>query len=265
MASDRSPKITDVIGDFPYRITLAGGWMDQPFCSRRNPEPPGSVCVVGIQPNFFWMERSGVATGTRNVALKLWGRLPDGDPLQRVEELYWTENAGHKYPSGSQDMIGLLVPGISRLDYDYAHREGVFPREIETTTDAETVTWLESILNILPIASRPVGYSPLDEEHLDRVDWIARLARTGRHAFDAICHHDEEALGEAMTETMRCWEVLLPGNFTHPTITLDLLGILKYYQARYPGACYSSCGGGYIYIPSREPVPGAFRIQVRTA
>jgi len=44
-----------------------------------------------------------------------------------------------------------------------------------------------------------------------------------------------------------------------------LLSLLKYYQAQYPGACYSSCGGGYIYIPSKEPVPGSHRITVRTS
>jgi hypothetical protein len=265
MASNSPQKITDVIGDFPYRITLAGGWMDQPFCSKLNPEPPGSVCLASIEPDFFWMERSGLATGTRKVALDIWGHLPEGDMLERVEELYYAENKTHKDPSGSQDMIGLLVPGISRLDYDYTHRGGIFPREIETTTDQETAHWLESVLNILPVASRPPGYSPLEVQHLEHVDWIARLARTGSHCFDAIRAHDIAGMGEAMTETMRCWEVLLPGNFTHPSISLDLLGILKYYQTQYPGACYSSCGGGYIYVPSREPVPGAHRIRVRTS
>lgn len=28
--------ITDVIGEMPYRIALAGGWIDQPFVSRLN-------------------------------------------------------------------------------------------------------------------------------------------------------------------------------------------------------------------------------------
>ncbi len=264
MASTSPQKITDVIGDFPYRITLAGGWMDQPFCSRLNPEPPGSVCVVSIEPDFFCMERSGMATGTRKVALERWGHLPDGDVCQRVEELYYAENQAHKDPSGSQDMIGLLVPGISRLDYDYAHKGGVFPREITTTTDAETVRWLEQVIHIIPVASRPPGYSPLEEQHLDRVEWIARLAKTGRVCYDAILAHDVENLGAAMSETMRCWEVLLPGNFIHPTITMDLLALLKYYQTRYAGACYSSCGGGYIYVPSLEPVPGSFHVRIRT-
>ena len=34
----QSGSITDAIGDFPYRIQMAGGWIDQPFVSQLNPE-----------------------------------------------------------------------------------------------------------------------------------------------------------------------------------------------------------------------------------
>jgi hypothetical protein len=60
---------------------LAGGWIDQPFVSRLNPQPPGSMVVVQIQPTFRPMDRSGIASGTRAVAMKLWkGRLPNRSP-----------------------------------------------------------------------------------------------------------------------------------------------------------------------------------------
>jgi len=265
MESNPPKKLTDIIGDFPYRLALSGGWIDQPFCSKLNPTPPGSMCVVSIEPTFFWMERSGLATGTRKVALEIWGHLPDGDLAQRVEELYAAENKTHIDPSGSQDMIGLLYPGVSRLDYDYAYRGGVFPRHIENTIDPEVVHWLESVINVLPVAPRPPGYSPLGVKNLENVEFISRLGKTGQVCYDAILAKDVCGLGAAMVETMRCWETLLPENFVHSTITMDLLSLLKYYQAQYPGACYSSCGGGYIYIPSKEPVPGSHRIKVRTS
>ena len=49
--------ITDVIGAIPYRMALAGGWIDQPFVSRLNPTPPGSMVVVGLEPTFRFMDR----------------------------------------------------------------------------------------------------------------------------------------------------------------------------------------------------------------
>jgi hypothetical protein len=68
-----------------------------------------------------------------------------------------------------------------------------------------------------------------------------------------------------MNESMRCWEALLLHVVRHPTITVDLMELLAYYQARYEGAMYSGCGGGYLYVVSGEPVPGGFQVRVRTA
>ena len=265
MEANQKTELSDIIGDFPYRLALAGGWIDQPFCSKLNPTPPGSMCVVGIEPNFYWMERAGLATGTRKFALKLWGQLPGGDPAQRVEELYNAENEGRDEPSGSQDMIGLLYPGVSRLDYDYEFRGGVFPRHIENNTDTDIARWLESVINVLPVAPRPPGYSPLGIKNLENVELISRLGKAGQDCYDAILAKNINGLGAAMTETMQCWETLVPHSFTHSTITMDLLSLLKYYQSIYPGACYSGCGGGYLYVVSEEPLPGTHRIKVRTS
>lgn len=62
---------------------------------------------------------------------------------------------------------------------------------------------------------------------------------------------------------MKCWERILPHTLRHPTLTLDLVEILTYYQSRYAGAMFSGCGGGYLYVVSDEPVPGSIRLKVR--
>jgi hypothetical protein len=41
--------------------------------------------------------------------------------------------------------------------------------------------------------------------------------------------------------------------------------LLKAYQQQYSGAMYSGCGGGYLIVAADEPVPGAFKVNVRTA
>ena len=68
-----------------------------------------------------------------------------------------------------------------------------------------------------------------------------------------------------MNECMQCWEAILPHTVRHPTVALDLPGLLGYYQAKYPGAMCSGCGGGYLYVVSEKPVPGALRVNVRIA
>lgn len=264
MNTSTTRTLTETIGDFPYRMAFAGGWIDQPFVSRWNPAGCGSMVVVGLEPTCWFMERAGMATGTRNVALQLWGRLPAGDPAVLVRELYAEENRGKDEPSGSQDMIGLIYPGVNRLDYDFTHEGGIFPRHIASNHDPEVARWLETVIHFLPIAQRPDGYNPLGIKHLDPA-WIRRLGTTGQECFDAIVARDARALGASMNACMECWEAILPHTVQHPTVTVDLKGLLAYYQSRYCGAMYSGCGGGYLFVVSTEPVPGAFHINVRIA
>jgi len=211
--------ITDVIGDFPYRIQMAGGWIDQPFVSRLNPKPPGSMVVVSLQPDFFMMDRAGMATGSRHIALKMWnGRLPQGNPAKLVEDLYAEENRGKAEPSGTQDM---------------------------------------------PVLQRPDGYNPLGIKHLDP-ESVAKLSRSGRDCYAAIVSKDVRKLGASLNLNMECWEKMLPQTVSHPTIKMDLVALLHYYQSKYPGVMFSGCGGGYLLVASDEPVPGSFRVNVRT-
>lgn len=257
--------ITRVIGHMPYRMALAGGWIDQPFVSRFDPDPPGSMVVVNLKPLFRFMDRSGMAGGTRSVALRLWkDGLPRRDRMQLVRELYAAENEGRSEPSGSQDMIGLIYPGISRLDYDFRHEGGVFPRHIENTCDETTARWLESVVHVLPVAPRPAGYNPLGRKNLDP-RWIGRLGRSGRLCYDAIIRRDIRALGESLNECMACWEAILPDTVSHPALTVDLRALLAHYRRRSCGAMYSGCGGGYLYVVSEEPPPGSFRVHIRTS
>jgi hypothetical protein len=259
------PNISEVIGAIPYRMAFAGGWIDQPFVSRLDPSPPGSMVVVGLTPTFRFMDRAGMATGTRKVASSLWnGRLPKGDPAELVRQLYAEENRGKPEPSGSQDMIGLVYPGINRLDFDFRHEGGIFPKHIESNNDPAVARWLEEVIHMVPIMPRPEGYNPLGVKNLDPA-WIRRLGQTGADCYAAIVGRDANGLGRSMNECMSCWEAILPHTVRHATIALDLPAILGYYQGKYAGAMYSGCGGGYVYVVSETPVPGAIRVNVRIA
>ncbi len=122
--------------------------------------------------------------------------------------------------------------------------------------------WNGSI-HLLPVAPRPEGYNPLGRKNLEP-KWVARLGQTGKDCFEAIRRHDLPGLGASLNECMTYWEKLLPHTVRHPTLTVDLVGLLRVYQACYPGAMYSGCGGGYLLVVSKEPVPGACKLKVRT-
>jgi hypothetical protein len=265
MKSRAASPVAKFLGAIPNRLQLAGGWIDQPFVSEHNSKPPGSMVVVQIEPNFRPMDRSGIASGTRAVALRIWkGKLPDRPPEDLARELYEVENKGKAEPSGSQDMIGLVYPGVNRLDYDFKIHGGVFPSHIESCNSAKVAHWLDKVLHLIPVEPRPDGYSPLGIKNLEP-KWVAKLGQSGQDCYDAIVKRDAEALGASLNLNMKCWETLLPHVVRHPLLRLDLMPLLKAYQRQYPGAMYSGCGGGYLIIVTNEPVPGSFTVNVRVA
>jgi hypothetical protein len=265
MSVKKLSHITDVIGSIPYRLALPGGWIDQPFVSRHNPQPPSSMVVVAVVPEFRFMDRAGICGSTRSVALKLWGgNIPNEDPMKLVHQLYEVENKGKSNPSGSQDMIGIIYQGINRLDYDVSYEGGYFPKHIESNNDPQVVQWLESNLYVLPVSPRPDDYNPLGRQNLIP-EWIARLGQSGKDCFDAIVNKDLGKLGMSMNDCMKSWHILMPDIFEHPALQVNLLSLLEYYQGRYAGAMYSGCGGGYLFVASDRKVPGAFQVNIKTA
>jgi len=263
MISKAASHVASILGRIPNRLQLAGGWIDQPFVSQCNPKPPGSMVVVQIEPNFRPMDRSGIASGTRAIATKLWkNRLPARPLDELVRELYEAENKGKVEPSGSQDMIGLIYPGVNRLDYDPRVDGGVFPSHIESCNSLHVARWLENVLHLIPVGPRPEGYSPLGVKNLDP-KWVARLGQSGKDCYDAIVNMNAEALGASFNLNMKCWETLLPHVVRHPLIQLDLMALLKAYQRQYLGAMYSGCGGGYLIVVADQEVPGALKVKVR--
>jgi len=257
------PGLDSVIGGIPYRIALAGGWIDQPFVSRHDPSPPGSMVVVAVHPDFRFMDYCGIGTSSRKVAQRLWGsRIPARPPAELVRELYKAENEGRAEPSGSQDMVGLVYPGVSRIDYDFHHEGGIFPARVESNTDPAVAEWAQRVIHVLPVAQRPPGYNPLEVMNFEP-SWVRRLGESGRACYFSLLNRDLQGLQESMNECMRAWTTLLPGTVRHSTITVDLEGILRFYQGEYGGAMYSGCGGGYLFVAADREVPGSFPVRVR--
>jgi hypothetical protein len=160
-------------------------------------------------------------------------------------------------------MIGLVYPGVNRLDYDINHEGGYFPVHVESNNDPDVAAWIESHVYLVPVLTRPDGYNPLGRQNFDP-EWVARLGKTGQDCFEALIYKDLVGLGASFNDCMLCWQTMLPDVVEHPTIHMDLMALLKFYQANYAGAMFSGCGGGYFYVASDTPVPGAFQVKVRT-
>jgi cytidyltransferase-like protein len=238
---------------FPYRLCIAGGWIDQPWVSKMH---PGSVVVAQIWPTMEFNDRSGLATSSRKVGIQIWGdRYPEGDHERNAKLLFGAENPpGKAYVSGSQDHIGLLYPGINRLFYSGNY----WPERIDSTTEKDICDWLSEVIYLVPLEPRPQGYDPLKIMHLEK-PLVKELGDAGNLCWDAIMKKDITGLGKSMTDTLLSWKKILP--FTVPDWVLKELET-KYFP-HYPGAITSGSGGGYVMVVSEKPVEGAVRIKVR--
>jgi cytidyltransferase-like protein len=236
----------------PYRICLAGGWMDQPWISNLH---PGPVVVVQILPTVVFDERSGMGTSSRKVAIELWGgRISDGDPVRNARLLFGAENPpGCRYVSGSQDHLGLMLPGINRLQYDGQY----WPASIDSITDPKTVRWLEGVLQLIPIGSRPQQYDPLQDRNVT-AEGVRMLAESAESCWTSIRGRNVAGLGKSLTKNLEAWKMLLPR-----AVPEEQEQKLKAF-VRYPGAVFSGSGGGYLIVASEEDIPGALRIRIRT-
>jgi hypothetical protein len=238
---------------FPYRLCLAGGWIDQPWVSKIH---AGSVVVAQIWPTMDFNDRSGLATSSRKVGIKMWGdRYPDGDPEENARLLFGAENPpGKKYISGSQDHIGLLCPGINRLYYN----GGYWPERIDSSTSAELCNWLSDVLHLVPLEPRPEGYDPLREMHLEK-NLIKELGEAGDLCWESILKKDIIGLGKGLTDTFLSWKKILP--LTVPDWVMNEMET-KYFPD-YPGAITTGSGGGYVIVVSEKVIDGAIKIKVK--
>lgn len=238
---------------FPYRLCLAGGWMDQPWVSQVHWGP----CVVAqIWPDYDFNDRSGMATSSRRIARELWGgKFPEGDPVRNAQLLFGAENPpGCEYISGSQDQLGILLPGASRLDYD-GH---FWPSNIESVVDVETCDWLSGVLHLIPLEPRPEGYNPLIEKYLSQEN-VKALGDSGSLCWEGIVEHDVKKLGEGMKQSFLTWRKMLP--FTVPDWVLEELETRWFPNC--PGAITSGSGGGYVIVVSETEIPGTMKVKVK--
>ncbi len=247
----------------PYRLDLAGGWLDQPWVSRI---APGAVITVSIEPRPDFLGRSGLASSTRQMALRLWGLdLPEGDAEWLARVLFACENPpGTAFVSGSQDALGIVLPGASRLEY----RGTYWPEKIESLGDESTLAWLEQHLWLVPLWPRPVGYCVL--EHVDlRKAWVQSLAQAAEACWQAIRQQDARGLGRALTAGFYAQCAMFPHMAdaeVHQRIDAlrggcapgdpDFSGI---YGVKISGAG----GGGYVIVVADRAPAAALPIKIR--
>jgi len=258
----RSSSLLRKSSEIPYRIDLAGGWLDQPFVSSLS---PGPVITISLEPTAEFNRRSGLATSTRETASRLWGeRLPALDPIETARILFACENPpGTKEVSGSQDALGITLAGIARLDYASEY----WPQKITRCLDSQTIDWLENCIRILPLEPREEQFEVLAETNI--TEGLAReLAKAADDCWEAIERRDVQSFGAAVTASFEAQIAMFPHMVT--TAVIEAMNSIAKFSL---GAKLAGAGGGgyivYVQPPSQDAftkntsIPGAETIRIR--
>ena len=189
----------------PYRIDIAGTWIDQPYVSRYG---AGWAITASIEPTHEFMERGGMSTSTRNAAKKIWPlELPayNEEMLARMVFCFENdpENKGHV--SGAQDAIGICISGLSRHYYDGHY----WPEKIETIHEEDILSWLESHVCLVPMFPRRPGCSVVEGKDIT-TDKVKDLADAAARCWDAIMAKDLEAFANAFKDSFNAQIAMFP-------------------------------------------------------
>ncbi|MBE0646696.1 MAG: adenylyltransferase/cytidyltransferase family protein [Bacteroidales bacterium] len=238
----------------PFRIDLAGGWLDQPYVSKFH---PGPVITISIEPDHDFNDRSGMSSSTRKKAIDLWqSDIPSGDREKLAKILFCYENPpGSDYISGSQDSIGIVMPGINYLWYD---SNQYWPSRIIPNTNPDLLHWIESHLCLLPIKPREPDFNILDQTDISKPK-AEQLAKAADALWEAALAKDLIAFGKAMTDSFEAQVSMFPG-MSNPFIR-ELIEAHK--ENAFGWKLSGAGGGGYLVLVTDKEIPGTLPIRIR--
>ena len=189
----------------PYRVDIAGTWIDQPYVSEHG---AGWALTISIEPTVEFMERGGMSTSTRNAAKKIWPyELPDYNEEMLARLLFCfendPENKGHI--SGAQDAIGICMSGLNRHYYDGHY----WPSRIESCHDEEILSWLESHVCLVPMFPRRPGCSVVDGKDITPAK-VKDLTEAADRCWAAIMERNLGAFASAFMDSFNAQVAMFP-------------------------------------------------------
>jgi cytidyltransferase-like protein len=238
----------------PYRIDLAGTWIDQPYVSKFH---PGWAITTSIEPTIEFNERSGMATSTRKKAIELWNdHLPMENPEKLAKILFRYDNdPGTKDVSGSQDSIGITMPGINRFFYEKGE---YWPSKFETITDPSIIKWLEDRLYMVTLWPRSADFIVLENTNISAEN-VKNLTSAAEMAWEGLKKKDINIFAKGFLASFNSQVTMFPKMLNDKIAKVIDIHRNKALAWKLSGAG----GGGYLIFISEAEIPNAIKIKIR--
>jgi cytidyltransferase-like protein len=239
--------------NIPFRIDLAGGWLDQPYVSKHY---PGAVVTISIEPTIEFNDRSGMASSTRHRAIELWHTdIPAGDKEKLAKTLFSYENPpGTEIISGSQDALGIVLPGLNKLDYNGTY----WPYKIESILEESVLRFVEDHLFLVTLEPRDSTFSVLDGTRIDAAG-AKRLAEATENCWNSILSKDLVRFGKFFTHSFDAQVAMFPN-----MVDDGIRAVIERYRSRALGWKLSGAGGGgYLILVADKKVENTIQIKIR--
>ncbi|MDD4640023.1 MAG: adenylyltransferase/cytidyltransferase family protein [Bacteroidales bacterium] len=239
--------------NLPYRLDLAGTWIDQPYVSKF---APGWAITISLEPTVDFLERCGMSTSTRNAARKIWPYdLPNEHPEKLAEMLFRYENEpGRQEISGAQDSIGICMPGLNRHYYN----KDYWPEKIESCHDEAILSWLEEHIFMVLLWPRKQGLDVLQGAQIDKTG-VEALAAAADACWSAIMQRDLRAFASAYRASFEAQTAMFPAMMAPGVAEV----IDQYRDQALAWKMAGAGGGGYLALVCEKPLPNAIRIKIR--
>lgn len=240
----------------PYRVDIAGTWIDQPYVSQHG---AGWALTISIEPTVEFMERGGMSTSTRNAAKTIWPyELPNYNEEMMARLLFCFENdpeldKGHI--SGAQDAIGICMSGLNRHYY----KGHYWPSKIESCHDERILSWLENHICLVPMFPRRPGCSVVEGKDITP-EKVANLTAAADRCWDAIMACDLERFAAAFLDSFNAQVAMFPA-MMQPGVQ-EYIDVWK--ESALAWKMLGAGGGGYLALVVDEiPAEGVIPIKIR--
>jgi galactokinase/mevalonate kinase-like predicted kinase len=178
------------------------------------------------------------------------------NPEKLAKILFRYDNdPGTKDVSGSQDSIGITMPGINRFFYE---KEKYWPSKFETISDLSVINWLEERLYMVTLWPRPADFVVLENTNISE-DNVRRLTAAAELAWDGLTKKDIKNFAKGFNDSFDSQVRMFPRMMNGKIAKIIDNHKNKALSWKLSGAG----GGGYLILISEKEITNAIRIKIR--